>query len=235
MRIIEVDGSTVRHAIVVLRRRDTALRFMLVPMKHVACPEFYQQVRLRLGTCDLIVAEGLRGRTWQTRVLTMAYRFMPRRRRHGLVLQDYATFLPPGIPVINPDVTAAQAVADLRELGRWKHLSLLLAAPIVGLVATVRGPRMFLSQGLEVKIPVTRVGVRMPHHDLGPVGRALLERRDRQLVEALGQIHRQRHDEPITVAVVYGAGHIPEVYASLLVEYGYRPGEPEWLTAIVAR
>ncbi|HEY1573891.1 MAG TPA: hypothetical protein VGG05_21285 [Pseudonocardiaceae bacterium] len=60
MRIIEVAGSTARHA-VVLRRRDAALLFLLVPMTHVACPEFYEQVRSRLGSCDLIVA----GRSWQ--------------------------------------------------------------------------------------------------------------------------------------------------------------------------
>jgi hypothetical protein len=74
----------------------------------------------------------------------------------------------------------------------------------------------------------------MPERDLDPLGRALLERRDRQLVEARGQIYEQRGDEPITVAVVYGSHHIPQVYASLLVTYGYRPGEPDWLTAVVA-
>lgn len=234
MRIVEVVGSTVRHAVMILRRRDTALQFMLVPMTHVACPEFYEQVRRRLSACDLIVAEGFQDRSWQVGVLTMAYRFMPRRRRNGLVLQDDAMLLPPGVPVVVPDVTAAQAVADLRALGRWRYWGLLVAAPVFGAVAAVRGPRMFLGRNLEVRIPVTRAGVRMPHYDLGPVGRAMLERRDRHLIEALGQIHLQRQHESITVAVVYGAEHIPEVYASLLVHYGYRPGETEWLTAIVA-
>lgn len=235
MQIIEVTGTTARHAVFAMRRRDTPLSFLLVPMAHVACPQFYEQVRERLEACDLIVAEGIRGKAWPVSALTMSYRFSPRWRRGGLVLQDYARLLPAGVPVINPDVHATQAISDLRTLGRWLYLLLVLGAPVAGLVAAVRGPRIFLNQGgLAVKLPPTRVGVRMPHLDHGPVERAFLERRDRLLVDAIGQIHAQRRGEPITVAVVYGAGHIPAVYAELLVHLGYRPGEPQWLTAIVA-
>lgn len=165
----------------------------------------------------------------------MTYRFSPRWRRGSLVLQDYATLLPAGIPVINPDVTATEATSDLRTLGRWTYLLLLLAAPVLGLAAVALGPHLFVrGQGVEVKIRPTRVGVRMPHLDHDLVDRAMLERRDRLLVDALGQIHAQRRGEPITVAVVYGAAHIPAVYAALLVHHGYRPGEPQWFTSMVA-
>lgn len=234
MRIVEVTGTTARHAVITMRRSATPLKFLLIPMAHVACPQFYEQVRARLEDCDLIVAEGIRGKAWPVSALTMSYRFSARWRRGRLVLQDYTTLLPAGVPVINPDISATEAISDLRALGRWTYFPLVLGAPLFGLVATARGPRMFLGQGLEVKLPPTRVGVRMPHLDHGRMERAMLERRDRLLVDALEQIHAERRRERITVAVVYGAGHIPAVYAALLVHHGYRPGKPQWLTAIVA-
>ena len=48
-------------------------------------------------------------------------------------------------------------------------------------------------------------------------------------MRALDTIHQQRSQEPISVAVVYGAGHIPAVVRSL-ARYGYRASSAEWLT-----
>jgi hypothetical protein len=57
----------------------------------------------------------------------------------------------------------------------------------------------------------------------------LVEDRDALLVEALDAIHQQRSQEPMSVAVVYGAGHMPAVVRSL-ARYGYRASSAEWLT-----
>ena len=48
-------------------------------------------------------------------------------------------------------------------------------------------------------------------------------------MRALDTIHQQRSQEPISVAVVYGAGHMPAVVRSL-ARYGYRASSAEWLT-----
>ena len=84
------------------------------------------------------------GKSRQLSAITLAYRFAPRWRRNGLEEQQTASLLPAGIPVVNPDVTAAEAVADLGRLPRWTYLMLLIAAPVMGLVFAVRGPRAFL-------------------------------------------------------------------------------------------
>lgn len=144
MQIIEITGLGVRSAVITMHRNDTTLRFILFPMMHVASPSFYARVRRRLSECDLIVAEGVRGKSRQLSAITLAYRFAPRWRRNGLEVQQTASLLPAGIPVVNPDVTAAEAVADLRRLPRWMYLMLLLAAPVMGVVFAVRGPRAFL-------------------------------------------------------------------------------------------
>lgn len=232
MKIYRVTGATASCAVITMRRRNTPLKFVLFPMAHIARPEFYRQVRQRLDACDLIIAEGVNGGSWRLRVLLSSYRFIPRRRRNGVIRQDYGTLLPPGVPVVCPDATSDEVLADMRELPRWEYLLLLVAAPVVGLVLTVRGPGViFLRQpDTEVRIRPTRVGVRMPERDHNEFDRVMLARRDRMLVEELGRIHEDRRREPITVAVVYGAAHMRTVYAELLVTYGYRPLEPEWLT-----
>src|SRR5215472_10202540 len=153
MRAIDVREGRVQAAIFTMRRRDTPLRFVFFPMIHVATPSFYFEVRRLLTSCDLIVAEGLRGRSRPLTALTLAYRLAPRFRRRGLQLQDYVTLLPPDVPVMNPDLSAAEYFADLRYMPRWELWLMLAAAPVFGLVFAVSGPRPFLTRHLTVELP----------------------------------------------------------------------------------
>ena len=58
MQYIESSVIGVRSAVITLKRRATPLRFVLIPMVHVAEPEFYREVAALAGECALIVAEG---------------------------------------------------------------------------------------------------------------------------------------------------------------------------------
>ena len=58
-------------------------------------------------------------------------------------------------------------------------------------------------------------------------------RRDQRLLDALGEIHAERGNEPVRVAVVYGAGYVPAIVSGLWDRYGYRPREAEWLAVLV--
>ncbi|MEI5011312.1 hypothetical protein RB196_32220 [Streptomyces sp. PmtA] len=151
MQIVEVTGYAVRSAVITMRRRGTPLEFVIFPMLHVASPAFYSQVRLRLRECDLVVIEGIRGKSARVSALTLAYRFAPRRRRNGLQEQREELLLPGDATVIRPDVTAAEAIEDLRTLPRGTYLLLLVAAPVMGLVFALRGPRAFLDEDLAVE------------------------------------------------------------------------------------
>ncbi|WP_329175102.1 hypothetical protein [Streptomyces sp. NBC_01477] len=231
MQIVEVTGLAVRSAVFTMRRKGTPLEFVVFPMTHVASPTFYRQVRRRLRDCDLIVMEGVKGRSAGLSTLTLAYRFAPRRRRNGLVAQNDAGLLPEGVPVLYPDVTAAEAMADLRELPRATYVLLMVLAPLMGLVFALRGPRAFLDENQVVEdLPPTLRAEMSAGND---VERALTVRRDRRLLEALDAIHTERRDEPIRVAVVYGAGHVPAIVAGLAERYGYLPRDSEWLTVVV--
>lgn len=231
MQIIEVTGYAVRSAVITMRRTGTPLEFVIFPMLHVASPTFYSQVRIRLRECDLIVIEGIRGKSVGVSALTLAYRFAPRRRRNGLQEQREELLLPEAVQVINPDVTAAEAIADLKTLPRWMYLLLMVAAPVMGLVFALRGPRAFLDEDLVVEDLPSTLRAEMMADD--PVGHAMTGRRDQQLLDALGEIHAERGDEPIRVAIVYGAGHVPAIVSGLRNRYGYRPREAEWLTVLV--
>ncbi|WP_189267776.1 hypothetical protein [Streptomyces fuscichromogenes] len=163
--------------------------------------------------------------------LTLAYRFAPRRRRNGLQEQRDELLLPKDVPVINPDVTAAEAMADLRTLPRWMYVLLMISAPVMGLVFALRGPRAFFDEDLEVEdLPSTLRAEMLADH---PVDHAMSDRRDQRLLDALGEIHTERGSESIRVAVVYGAGHVPAIVSGLWDRYAYRPREAEWLTVYV--
>ncbi|WP_124438549.1 hypothetical protein [Streptomyces sp. NL15-2K] len=163
--------------------------------------------------------------------LTLAYRFAPRRRRNGLQEQRNELVLPESVPVVTPDVTAAEAIEDLKTLPRWTYLLLMVAAPVMGLVFALRGPRAFLDEDLVLDDLPSTPRAEMMADD--PVAHALTGRRDERLLDALGQIHAERADEAIRVAIVYGAGHVPAIVSGLMDRYGYRPREAEWLTVLV--
>ncbi|MHC5259416.1 hypothetical protein ACYSUO_16190 [Streptomyces sp. UC4497] len=231
VQIIEVTGYAVRSAVITMRRTGSPMEFVLFPMLHVASPTFYAQVRNRLRKCDLIVMEGIRGKSAVVSTLTIAYRFAPRRSRNGLQEQRGDQLLPESVPVLCPDVTAAEAVADLKALPRWTYLLMLLTAPVMGLVFALRGPRAFLDEDLVVDDLPTTARAEMLADD--PVGHAMSDRRDQRLLDALDAIHAEHHAEPLRVAVLYGAGHVPAIVAGLRKRHGYRPRDAEWLTVCI--
>jgi hypothetical protein len=231
VQVIEVTGYAVRSAVITMRRKGTPLQFVLFPMFHIGSPAFYQQVRLRLAACDVIVLEGIHGKSREVSALTMAYRFVPKRSRNGLVEQDDATLLPAGATVICPDASAQQVAADLRRLPRLTRMLLLVFAPIMGLVYMMRGPQSYFDEDLVVDdLPLTHRAEWLERDN--PFATAST-RRDRMLLDALAEIHQRRCQEPITVAVVYGAGHVPAIANGLMSRFGYRPREAEWITVVV--
>ncbi|MER7813184.1 hypothetical protein [Streptomyces sp900116325] len=163
--------------------------------------------------------------------LTLAYRFAPRRRRNGLQEQREELLLPEAGQVINPDVTAAEAIADLKTLPRWMYVLLMISAPVMGLVFALRGPRAFLDEDLVVEDLPSTLRAEMMADD--PVEHAMTDRRDQRLLDALGKIHAERGAKPIRVAIVYGAGHVPAIVSGLRNRYGYRPRDAEWLTVLI--
>ncbi|MEU1620392.1 hypothetical protein ABZ479_24205 [Streptomyces sp. NPDC005722] len=227
MQYIEVtELAGVRSAVIRFRSRGTALVFELYPMIHLAEPAFYEAVTARLrATCDLVIAEGVRGST-VTRALTRSYRSLSGSERLGLVVQDI-DFTTLGVPVICPDMRGE----EFDE--RWRRLPLreraAIAALVPAYVAGMRllGTRRFLARHMRLEdLPVDdEEETELRTDDL------VLHQRDRLLIDAVTHLHRSRagRTEPFTAGILYGAAHMPAVTTALM-DLGYTPAGGQWLT-----
>lgn len=228
MQFIEVSLTGVRSAMITLQAPGTPMRFILFPMVHLGTERYYQSVTARLADCDLIVAEGIAGRSASTRALTLAYRLPARSRRLALTVQDIDhTSL--GIPVICPDLTARQFRAGWRSVPVLHRLAVWCLVPLFGLAFAVLGTRRTLSSYMSTDDLPTYLDdqVRQAIPELTGL---ILDHRDALLVDSLASLFEERHAEQIDVAVVYGAEHMRAVTRELLRRYGYRPRSAAWLT-----
>ncbi|WP_235437560.1 hypothetical protein [Micromonospora sp. RV43] len=73
MQIIEHSVLGTRSAVLRLRRPGSRLEFLVFPMLHVASPALYAAVTKRLRECDLLVVEGVSGRSAVGSALTLTY------------------------------------------------------------------------------------------------------------------------------------------------------------------
>jgi hypothetical protein len=225
VQITEVSFLGVRSAVVTLRHRRTPLRFVLFPMVHVGRSDFYTSVADRLRRCHLIIAEGYDAPSSTGRAYALAFRLTRQRGSGPLVHQDidYAAL---GVPVIWPE----RLVRNDRRRRRMPFLGwldLVFLVPFLTVTMAVGGTRWLLRRRLEVSDDTE---VRMSRAFLT---RWFIDERDDELVKVLTEVHGTRGDEPIDVAVVYGAAHMPAVVHALAGALGYRPQRgSEWLTVV---
>ncbi|GAA2371724.1 tetratricopeptide repeat protein [Dactylosporangium salmoneum] len=228
MQIVEHSVIGTRSAVLRLRRPGTELQFVVFPMFHVADPRFYAEVRERLRRCDLLVVEGVSGRSPLSWAITSTYRIIPANKRSGLVEDDipYGSL---GVPVINPDVTAGELGQDWRALPLRTRLLMWLAMPIAAGLQLFGGRRRLLGPEVELDdLPADLAD----HEVIGQLDGVFGGARDERLLATLSQIHRERGAERIDVAVVYGAAHTAAIVHGLLRRHGYRPRSSEWLTVV---
>jgi pheromone shutdown protein TraB len=126
-------------------------------------------------------------------------------------------------------MSARQFRQGWRKVPLVHRLAVWCLIPVFAIAFSIFGTRRVISRYLNQ--------TDMPSHEMGQLRdtaqeltELLLDHRDALAVEALATIHETRHTEPIDVAVVYGAGHMPGITRELLRRYGYRPRRAEWLT-----
>ena len=203
MQIVEHSVIGTRSAVLRLRRPGTGLQFVVFPMFHVASPQFYAEVSERLRHCDLLVVEGVSGRSVLSWAITATYRFIPANRRSGLV-QDSIPYDSLGVPLINPDVTAGEFTQDWRRLPLRTRLLMWLIMPVVAVLQLFAGRSWMLGPEVEVDdLPADLDDHEVAEQLAGVFGGT----RDERVLAALSEIYRDRSAERIDVAVVYGAGH----------------------------
>lgn len=213
---------------ITLRHRESPLVFVLFPMLHLGTAAFYQEVAEGLGRCDLVVAEGVGGRSVVLAALTLAYGLPGRRRRLGLVKQhiDLAGL---GVPVIRPDITAGEFRRGWRAVPVLQRTLVICLAPVVAVAFWLVGTRRMLARYANLDDVPDQIQSEL-RDQARELEELIVDRRDDMVASALDTIHDEHRNEPMTVAVVYGAGHMPAVVHHLAAAYGYRPREADWLT-----
>jgi hypothetical protein len=228
VQIVEVTEDAVRAVELRLRRPGGALEFLLYPMIHIADPEFYADITRRLSLADVIVAEGV-GESMTTFGLTSAYRMLADQEALGVVEQDidYEAF---GVPVIRPDFSGEQFDSRWRTISLWQRG--VAWASVGSLIAAQRmfGPQLLRYQldhaGMDDLPTLAEV---LAPDAVENIMRVIVHERDQPLVKALVELHEQRADQAVTVAVVYGAAHVRAVLKGLR-PLGYRVVSGDWLT-----
>ena len=230
MQLIEVTDFGIRSAAIWLQRRETPLRFVLFPMLHLGSASFHADVTRRLAACQVIVTEGVTGRSAVLTALTAVYR-IPGRYRGDLMAQDL-DLGSSGAAVIRPDVDAAGFNAGWRRVPIALRLTVLVLAPLVGIWLTLVGPTAAFSRVLTMDDLPTReetdllFGAAEKFEDV--VGRS----RDALLLRCLDEIHQSRSNEAIDVGIVYGAQHMRSVVHYLGARYRYWAKDAEWMTVL---
>jgi hypothetical protein len=222
MQFIESSIVGVRSAVLTLRCRTSPLRFMLFPMVHVGEPAFYREVTGRVRDCAIIVAEGS-----PTGSQPVQER-MSRIRADRLVDQNAALDLGSlGIPIFW-EFTVPQPRSRAERIAHRAEDS-------AGAVAL----RLLGRYGDPLRL--RNLDEADDHDDRWVTGRyarwwrdRIVDRRDDALNRRLTALHAEHRERPITIAVVYGAGHMPAVVEHLRGEYGYHVENAEWLVVVNA-
>jgi hypothetical protein len=225
MDIIEAGGLGARAAVVELRVKGSRCRFTFYPMIHLADSACYAEVSARLARHDLLVVEGVKGRTRAGDLLTLGYRMAGRHGRLGLQVQSRSLY-EVGVPVVTPDITGPEFQRRWQQIPLSERAFIYLAAPLLALYLTLFGTRSWIAHRMALDDDILNVEV--------PSGleldKLIGDERDALLCAALTEIHEARRGDDISVAVVYGAAHVRPVITYLQARHGYVVWSGEWLT-----
>ncbi len=228
MQIIENSIVGTRSAVLRLTRRGGGPVIFIFPMLHVAEPQFYREVERRLRACDLVVAEGILGKSQVGEIIMLTYRVKPANEESGLVVDDIP-YRALGVPLITPDMTGEEFEQSWRELRRSFRWTVMAVAPIVAIGEYFNGRRSLLSPDIEVNDLPDADDELLDDDDFEKFDEILLTRRDNRVLAALAEVVRDRTDGD--VAVTYGAHHVPGILRGLY-PLGYRVVSAEWLMVV---
>ena len=200
-----------------------AARITLFPMVHLGEAEFFRSVHADAMTHDFVLVEGVRSR-YAIR-LTRAYRWAAPGRL-GLVEQPRFVAENPSCCVVHADVPGEQFDAEWAQLALHRRLAIELSAAVIGL-------------GLRFATSRERIGKYMSQDDLPtreevaalePVQKPLIDIRDRRLCKTMQEVLEDHGDADKSIAVIYGAGHMPGLVRFLRDFGDFRVTDSEWST-----
>lgn len=229
MQFIEKNGFDLRSAIYRLGRDKDGLEFILFPMIHVGEKRFYEEVQRRLGECDLIFVEGVNSN--KIKMLVLTYKVIERIKGFDLVTQHALSLSEFGDRIINTDMDGAVFDANWSSLPLRLRALMFVAVPVLAVYLYLRGTRSFIAEHLAFDDLPSRDEILMSDDgDWDKFEDVLVARRDRVLVDRIGQLDEEQRGQKKVVGILYGAGHMRTVARFLLSELKYRVTKAEWVT-----
>ena len=220
MQFIERNSFNVQAAVLFLKHPQASLEFVLFPMIHVGTREYYRQVRQLLGSCDYVLFEGVRG--LKVQIMTFAYRFMVRRKRLGLVTQEELELGELGSTLDHADIDAKSFQTAWSTLPFWLRIIFLGAVPFCALYLFLFATRQSIAAELEIRDLPTREDILNSSEESEKIDEVLLHSRDAHLLNIIEDIFNKKQEQPLKVAVLYGAAHMRAVTRYLTDRLGYR-------------
>ncbi len=200
-------------------------------MIHIGETEFYRAVYDDAFAHDVVLVEGVRSPI-TTRV-TRAYRWMAGSKRlGGLVVQPRAPALEERhARVVHADLSGEEFARVWKSVPFWLRALIYVAAPIFALRYRWFGTREMLAHSLSSLDDAPSMKELLswtPERAL--FDKAVLEARDKRLVDTLGKELDNPRAGETRLAIVYGAGHMRAVLRELTGVRGFLPDHGEWLT-----
>jgi hypothetical protein len=209
-----------------LRSSTGGPEVQLFPLVHIASAGFYSQVRSKLNECDVILYEGVR--SLKTRILTLSYRIVARRKRLGLVCQrDALPLRSLRGRLVHGDVSTAEFNESWTRLPLGLRIVLAAAAPAYGAFLYLTASRESIGRRLSLDDLPSREDV-LQSEKMSRATEVIGASRDAKLVSVLEPLLAPESNHK-TVGVLYGAQHMIAVTEVLMGKHSYKVAASEWL------
>ncbi len=230
MQIIESTVMGVRSAFIQFESTDqSAPIFQLFPMLHVADPDFYDEVSIRLEECDMILCEGVRSQS--ASLLTFAYRFFAKSPRLNLVVQNSMYLDHVKHKLKHADVAGTDFDEKWNEIQWHQRLLIKVLAPLAGIYMRIWGTRSDIAKIAALSLRKTQEEILASDDLKETMDEVILDWRDQHLINVIEEVRRENRAKRVTIGIMFGAAHMRAViyHLSSLNDPFYRITKAEWM------
>jgi len=226
MQFIESSMLGVRSARLSFARGGSAVRVTLFPMIHIGEPDFYDATYKDALSHDVVLIEGVRSPVVLR--ITRSYRWLiGSKAMAGLVVQPPIAVEGADARMVLADLSREEFEREWRDVPLWQRVVLYLLAPVVGLRRRyVSRARLAKDMSCDDQPSLSEMLAMTP--ETGALTSAMLDARDRRLLQKLNAEIDAASETSLRVAIVYGALHMRAVARELRETRGFVVQDGEW-------
>ena len=225
MQLVDYSGFGLRVARHVLQAPDRPLTVTLFPMVHIGEPGFFEKIATDAGAHDVILAEGVDAPA--VKRITRSYRWIALEEL-GLVLQPRARDMFQGRTIVHADLEGAEFQTLWFRAPMWQRAAIEIGAAVFGVGRRLFASRSSIGAQLVLDDGPDRAAALRWSPETAAMNEAIHTARDQRLLKVLGREMKGGKGAPRSIAVVYGAGHMPAV-TTMLAKQGFRVTQSDWI------